>query len=197
MTPDPERLRTLLALVAIGLRHEIANHLAAHPRAASYDSDRTTGGAGSDPTPTAALGPDPARRDLERHDHAVDQAYAALLTLVDLTNTYAPLRQPRRGTMDADRRPCQLHDRAGVDQHHQAAHRSDLGSFLAQPLKDPVDVCEACYQQIRRTAKLPTADELIRHDRTGKWAVRTSGKRATVFSAQDVIDEWTQRGDAA
>ena len=35
MTPDPERLRTLLALVAIGLRHEIANHLAAHPRAAS------------------------------------------------------------------------------------------------------------------------------------------------------------------
>ena len=46
MTPDPERLRTLLALVAIGLRHAIANHLAAHPKAAAYDSDRTSGGHG-------------------------------------------------------------------------------------------------------------------------------------------------------
>ena len=196
MTPDPERLRTLLARVAIGLRHEIANHLAAHPRAASYDSDRTTGGGGSDPTVSAALARDPARHDLEAHDAAVDRAYAALLTLVGLSEKYLPGHMPRRGDIQADTRTCHLHDQAGVIGAHKAKHRTDLGSFLPHPLRDPIDCCEPCYNFARNNGRVPTRDELIRHDRTGKWLARTTGKRG-VFTAEGIAAEWNTRPEEA
>lgn len=216
-TPDIDRLRVLLALVAIGLRDEIHNHLAAHPRGTAYDGDRTTGGGGSDPTPTAALGRDPARHDLDAHDQAVDRAYAALLTLVGLSERYLPGHQPRRGTLEADTRPCHLHDQAGANTtHHHGKHRSDLASYIDKPLHEPRHICAACYEQVRRIGRLPTTDELVRHDRTGKWSARVNPKskqrdvvisadappepakpkrqakpkRATVFSAQDIADEW-------
>lgn len=191
-TPDTERLRTLLALVAIGLRHAIADQLAAHPKAAAYDSDRTSGGHGGDPTPTAALTRDPARHDLERHDHAIDMAYAALLTLVGLSDKYLPAHQPRRGDLEADTRTCHLHDRANATtQHHHGKHRSDLASFVTPPpFKEPVHVCAPCYEQVRRIGRLPTNDELIRHDRTGKWAARTTGKREAVWTAANIAKDW-------
>lgn len=190
-TPDHTHLEALLAVVAHNLRAEIANHLAGHPRAQAYDTDRTTGGQGSDPTATAATTPDTARHDLDAHDQAVDRAYRALLTLAALSERYLPAHQPRRGTLQADTRPCTLHDRAGANtQHHHGKHRTDLGSYLDQPLKDPTDVCSACYEQIRRTGKIPTNDELIRHDRTGKWAVRTSGKREAVWTATNIAKDW-------
>lgn len=53
MTPDLNRLRTLLALVQLGLRQQILDHLAAHPKAQATDTDRTTGTTTSDPTSTA------------------------------------------------------------------------------------------------------------------------------------------------
>lgn len=192
-TPDFERVQILIALVAVGLRDEIKNQLAAHPRAAAYDSDRTSGGAGSDPTPTAALAPDPARHDLAAHDHAIDLAYSALLTLVGLSEKYLPAHEPRRGTLENDTRPCWLHDQAGANTtHHHGKRRTDLASFIPQPLNEPRWVCTACYEQVRRTNKLPTSDELTRHDRTGKWSVRST-TRHTVFTATQIADEWANR----
>lgn len=190
-TPDHTHLAALLACVQLGLRQEITNQLAGQPRAQAYDSDKTSGGGGSDPTATAATTPDKARHDLEQHDAAVDRAYRALLCLAALSDKYLPSHEPRRTTMQADTRTCHLHDKAAATtQHHHGKHRTDLGSYLDAPLKDPVHVCAACYEHTRRIGRLPTTDELVRHDRTGKWAVRTSGKRATVFSAQDIADEW-------
>jgi hypothetical protein len=190
-TPDPDRLAVLLALVANNLRHEIAQHLAAHPRAAAYDSDRTTGGGGTDPTVTAALAPDPARADLAAYDAAGQAIHRNLLIWLSLSEKYLPARQPRRGKLEADTRPCHLHDRAGATTtHHHGKHRTDLGSYLAKPLPEPVHVCAPCYEQVRRIGRLPTNDELIRHDRTGKWAVRTSGKREAVWTATNIAKDW-------
>lgn len=190
-TPDHRHLAALLAAVQLGLRDTIAEHLAGQPRAQAYDTDKTTGTSGSDPTATAATTPDRARHDLEAHDAAVDRAYRALLTLAALSERYLPAHQPRRGNIQADTRPCHLHDKAGANtQHHHGKHRTDLASFTDKPLTEPADICSACYEQTRRTGRIPTSDELVRHDRTGKWTVRTTGKRATVFSARDLANEW-------
>jgi len=192
MNPTLHQIRALLDSVQPDIATAIIDRLNGHPKAQAYDSDRTTNGDGpSDPTANAATTPDTARHDLDAHDQAVDRAYRALLTLAALSERYLPAHQPRRGTLQADTRPCTLHDRAGANtQHHHGKHRTDLGSYLDQPLKDPTDVCSACYEQIRRTGKLPTNDELIRHDRTGKWAVRTSGKREAVWTATNIAKDW-------
>lgn len=201
MTPDIERLRILLTLVQHGLRTQIAEHLAGHPKAQACDSDRTTGGGGSDPTVTAALGRDPARHDLEAHDHAVDNAYRALLTLVGLSEKYLPAHMPRRGDIATATRTCALHDAAGVDKAHPSYVRTDLASYIEPPLKEPTDICLACHNFTRARAaegkgRIPTTDELVRHSRTGKWSARTNGKRG-VFIAQGIADEWAGRPEEA
>ena len=191
-TPDHTHLAALLACVQLGLRHEIAQHLAGQPRAQAYDSDKTSGTTGSDPTATAATTPDKARHDLEQHDAAIDRAYRALLTLAALSDRYLPTHEPKRRQIIADTKGCQLHERAGIDDHHPARCTTDFASVLDQPLRDPIPVCHACQDFVRRTvpARLPTNEELLRHERTGKWSVRTTGKRATVFTAQQIADEW-------
>ena len=191
-TPDHTHLAALLACVQLGLRHEIAQHLAGQPRAQHFDGDKTTGGGGSDPTATAATTPDKARHDLEQHDAAVDRAYRALLTLAALSDKYLPAHEPKRRQLIADTKGCALHERAGIEAHHPARCTTDFASVLDQPLRDPIPVCHACQDFVRRTvpARLPTNEELIRHERTGKWSVRTTGKRASVFTAQQIADEW-------
>lgn len=191
-TPDTNHLAALLALVQYNLRQTIVEHLAGQPKAQAYDTDKTTGGGGSDPTCTAAITPDRARHDLERHDAAVDRAYRALLCLAALSDHYLPSHQPRRATLEADTRPCHLHDKAGANtNHHHGKHRTDLGSYVEPtPFKEPVYVCAACYEHVRRIGRLPTNDELHRHDLRGTWSVRTTGKRAAVFTAQGIADEW-------
>ena len=191
-TPDHTHLAALLACVQLGLRHEIAQHLAGQPRAQHFDGDKTTGGGGSDPTATAATTPDKARHDLEQHDAAINQAYRALLTLAALSDKYLPAHEPKRRQLIADTKGCALHERAGIEAHHPARCTTDFASVLDQPLRDPIPVCHACQDFVRRTvpARLPTNEELIRHERTGKWSVRTTGKRASVFTAQQIADEW-------
>lgn len=191
-TPDHTHLAALLACVQLGLRHEIAQHLAGQPRAQHFDGDKTTGGGGSDPTATAATTPDKARHDLEQHDAAIDRAYRALLTLAALSDRYLPTHEPKRRQLIADTKGCALHERAGIEAHHPARCTTDFASVLDQPLRDPIPVCHACQDFVRRTvpARLPTNEELLRHERTGKWSVRTTGKRASVFTAQQIADEW-------
>lgn len=189
-TPDHTHLAALLACVQLGLRQEIANQLAGHPRAQAYDSDKTTGGGGSDPTATAATTPDKARHDLEQHDAAVDRAYRALLTLAALSDRYLPTHEPKRRAIIADTKGCALHERAGIEAHHPARCTTDFASVLDQPLRDPIPVCHACQDFVRRSGQLPTNEQLIRHERTGKWSQRTTGKRASVFTAQQIVDEW-------
>jgi len=189
-TPDHTLLAALLACVQLGLRHEIAQHLAGQPRAQHFDGDKTTGGGGSDPTATAATTPDKARHDLEQHDAAVDRAYRALLTLAALSDKYLPTHEPKRRQLIADTKGCALHERAGIEAHHPARCTTDFASVLDQPLRDPIPVCHACQDFVRRSGQLPTNEQLIRHERTGKWSQRTTGKRASVFTAQGIADEW-------
>ena len=189
-TPDHTHLAALLACVQLGLRHEIAQHLAGQPRAQHFDGDKTTGGGGSDPTATAATTPDKARHDLEAHDAAIDRAYRALLTLAALSDRYLPTHEPKRRQLIADTKGCALHERAGIDNHHPARCTTDFASVLDQPLRDPIPVCHACQDYVRRSGQLPTNEQLIRHERTGKWSQRTTGKRASVFTAQGIADEW-------
>ena len=189
-TPDHTHLAALLACVQLGLRHEIAQHLAGQPRAQHFDGDKTTGGGGSDPTATAATTPDKARHDLEQHDAAINQAYRALLTLAALSDRYLPTHEPKRRQLIADTKGCALHERAGIDNHHPARCTTDFASVLDQPLRDPIPVCHACQDYVRRSGQLPTNEQLIRHERTGKWSQRTTGKRASVFTAQQIADEW-------
>ena len=189
-TPDHTHLAALLACVQLGLRQEITDHLAGQSRAQAYDSDKTTGGGGSDPTATAATTPDRARHDLEQHDAAIDRAYRALLTLAALSDRYLPTHEPKRRQLIADTKGCALHERAGIEAHHPARCTTDFASVLDQPLRDPIPVCHACQDFVRRSGQLPTNEQLIRHERTGKWAQRTTGKRASVFTAQQIADEW-------
>lgn len=210
-TPDHSHLAALLACVQLGLRNEIAQHLAGQPKAQHFDGDKTTGGGGSDPTATAAAVDvhwvtdpntgrktkvtsitDQAKRDLEQHDAAIDRAYRALLTLAALSDRYLPTHEPKRRQLIADTKGCALHERAGIEAHHPARCTTDFASVLDQPLRDPIPVCHACQDFVRRTvpARLPTNEELLRHERTGKWSVRTTGKRASVFTAQQIADEW-------
>lgn len=189
-TPDHTHLAALLACVQLGLRNEIAQHLAGQPRAQHFDGDKTTGGGGSDPTATAATTPDKARHDLEQHDAAIDRAYRALLTLAALSDRYLPTHEPKRRQLIADTKGCALHERAGIEAHHPARCTTDFASVLDQPLRDPIPVCHACQDFVRRSGQLPTNEQLIRHERTGKWSQRTTGKRASVFTAQGIADEW-------
>lgn len=195
MTRNPTLHQALAILGTITpdtLRNEIHQGLPGHPKGTSYDTDRTSSGQGpADPTANAATTPNRNAHDLAHYETAIVRIYTAALTLAALQDHYCPSHEPRRNTMQADTRSCHLHDRASATtQHHHGKHRTDLGSYLDTPLKDPVHVCAACYEHTRRIGRLPTTDELVRHDRTGKWSARTTGKRATVYSARDIADEW-------
>lgn len=162
------------------------------PRAASLEPSRGHGV--SDPTGETATNPTPDHHAIYRRH--VDAAYRALLAIAVLAEARTPTHQPRRSTIAAETRGCTLHERAGATtQHHQGAHRTDLGSFLDKPLARPADVCEACYQFTRRAGRLPTGDELVRHDRSGRWSLRST--RASVFSVDQIVGEWQQRDGAA
>lgn len=174
------------------LEAELDNDRRGAPRAASLEPQRGHGV--SDPVGEAATHPGPDHHAIYRRH--IDAAYRAVLAIAALAEARTPTHQPRRATIAADTRPCHLHDRAGATtQHHQGAHRTDLGSFLDKPLPQPADVCEACYQFARRAGRVPTNDELLRHDRSGRWSLRST--RASVFSAEQIVGEWEQRGDVA
>lgn len=191
MTPDIHHIQALLATVQLGLRQAIVDQLNAHPRAQHFDSDRTTGGEGTDPTANAATTPDQARHDLDHHDAAIDRAYRALLALAALSERYLPTHEPRRGDIRRDTRGCALHERAGVEEHHPARITTDFASVLTQPLPEPIPVCRACEDYTRRHLATPTAEQIIRHTRTGKWTQRTTGKRSAVFTVDNLAD-WTK-----
>ena len=184
-TPDHTHLAALLACVQLGLRHEIAQHLAGQPRAQHFDGDKTTGGGGSDPTATAATTPDKARHDLEQHDAAIDRAYRALLTLAALSDKYLPAHEPTRRDVLNETKGCTWHQQAGVEQHQQAWRYSDCGFLTAK-----VHLCHACYDYAKRSGQRPTNEQIILHAKGKGWVKRTTGKRASVFTAQQIADEW-------
>ena len=67
---------------------------------------------------------------------------------------------------------------------------TDFASVLTEPLREPIPVCRACEDYTRRHQATPTTEQIIRHHRTGKWTQRTNGKRASVFTAKQIADEW-------
>ena len=202
-TPDHTHLEALLAVVAHNLRAEIANHLAGHPRAQAYDTDRTTGGQGSDPTSTAALAPDQAAIDLERYDRDMLTAAMALDRNAALSERYLPAHAVPRAKTLAETRGCTLHQRAGVENHRQAYRTTDYADVMDTPLKDPIPVCRWCWDFPRRThpdgdqlGRLPTPEEIITYERTGKLRLKGRTKKHT-WTAGNIAGDWAKRGDAA
>ena len=182
MNPTYAQAMALLNTVQPNLRQAITDQLAGHPRAQAYDTDKTTGGGGSDPTATAAIVPDRARHDLEQYTAAITRIYTAAMCLAHLSDHYEPSHEPRKVDVQRATRGCTLHLRAGIDAHVPAVRRTDFGTVLAEPLKDPVDVCQACYDQVRNTRGLPTNEEIVRHHRTGKW----KGRVASTWSVESI-----------
>lgn len=190
MNPSLHQIRALLDSVQPDIATAIIDRLNGHPRAQAYDGDRTTNGDGpSDPTANAAITPDQARADLAKLEAAVVRAYTAMLCVAALSDRYQPAHEPRRGTIARDTRGCVWHDQAGVEEHKAAAHRTDFGTVLKQPLSEPVDVCQSCFDFVRTykvgaepTSARPTNEELKRHHRTGKWTARTTG----AFSVESI-----------
>lgn len=173
------------------LRHELEQLQPGQPRAQAYDTDRTTSGQGpADPTFNAATTPSTAAADLATYDRLIDQMYRTCMGLAHLADRHVPTHEPNRRTITADTRGCALHERAGVEQHHPARVTTDFASVLDTPLRDPIPVCHACQDFTRRHGAVPTNEQIIRHNRTGKWTQRTTGKRTTVFSARDIANEW-------
>lgn len=180
------------------LRHELEQLQPGQPRAQAYDTDRTTSGQGpADPTHAAATNPSTAAADLKAYNDAVRRiARNTRLVLADsrliahLSDKHVPTHEPKRRQIIADTKGCHLHERAGIDSHHPARCTTDFASVLDTPLRDPIPVCHACQDFTRRNGQLPTNEEIIRHERTGKWKQRTDGKRASVFSARQIADEW-------
>ena len=195
MTTRPATIAQAIAVLnygnALRLRDELEELQPGQPRAQAYDTDRTTSGQGpADPTHTAACTPSRPKADLDRLDHLTDQLYRTALAIAAMSENYLPRHEPKRGTIQADTRGCELHQRAGITAHHPARVTTDFASVLTSPLREPVPVCHACQDYVRRAGALPTNEQIIRHERTGKWSQRTNGKRASVFSAQDIADEW-------
>lgn len=182
MNPTYAQAMALLNTVQPHLLDAIRDQLAGQPRAQAYDTDKTSGGSGSDPTATAALTNDRARHDLERYSAAVTRIYTAAMCLASLSEQYQPAHEPRRRDLQAQTRGCVLHQRAGIEAHVPAAHRTDFASVLAEPLKDPIDVSQAVYDFVRTHQKMPTNEELVRHHRTGRWSGRVTG----AFSVESI-----------
>ena len=188
MNPSLHQIRALLDSIQPDIHRAIADQLAGHPKAQAYDTDKTTGSHGSDPTATAATTPDRARADLAKLEAATVRAYTALLCIAALSDHYQPSHEPRRGDIARDTRGCTLHERAGVEQHQPARVTTDFASVLTEPLREPIPVCRACEDYTRRHLAIPTNEQIIRHHRTGKWTQRTTGKRAAVFTVANVAD---------
>lgn len=190
MNPSLDQALNLLAAYNVRLLHaELVSLQPGQPKAQAYDTDRTSSGQGpSDPTFNAATTPNTAAADLAKYQRYVDNLYAACLGLARLADRHLPTHEPRKGTIVADTRGCALHERAGIEEHHPARVTTDFASVLDTPLREPIPVCHACQDFVRRSvpARLPTNEELVRHTRTGKWVQRTTGKRATVLSVADV-----------
>lgn len=183
MNPTLHQIRALLDSVQPDIATAIIDRLNGHPKAQAYDGDRTTNGDGpSDPTANAAITPDEARADLAKLEAAIVRAYTALLCIAALSDRYEPSHEPRRGTIARDTRGCALHERAGIEAHVPAAHRTDFASVLDQPLREPIDVSQAVYDFVRANRVLPTNEELIRHHRTGKW----KGRGVSTFSVESI-----------
>ena len=191
MNPSLHQIRALLDSVQPDIATAIIDRLNGHPRARAYDGDRTTNGDGpSDPTANAAITPDQARADLAKLESAVVRAYTALLCVAALSDRYQPAHEPRRGTIARDTRGCALHERAGVEAHQAARITTDFASVLTEPLREPIPVCRACEDFVRRgnPPTLPTSEQIIRHTKTGKWVQRTTGKRDAVFTVANIAD---------
>lgn len=195
MTPTLAQALNLLNLYNVHqLRHELEQLQPGQPRAQSFDGPRTTTGQGpADPTSTAATTPNTAAADLAAYQRHIDQLYRCCLALAVLADRHIPTHEPRRRTIANDTRGCALHERAGIDQHQPARVTTDFASVLDVPLKEPIPVCHACQDFTRRHHQTPTAEQIIRHHRTGKWTQRTTGKRGTVFAARALADEWDRR----
>jgi len=69
-------------------------------------------------------------------------------------------------TPDVDQAPPCLPCAAG-GVNHAATHLGDVGGRLPRPVR----LCEAAYEFVRRTGRIPLPEEAASHARSGRWRV--------------------------
>jgi len=73
-------------------------------------------------------------------------------------------------TPDEDQAPPCLPCAAG-GANHAATHLGDVGGRLPRPVR----LCEAAYEFVRRTGRIPQPDEAASYARSGRWRVHVPG----------------------
>jgi len=160
------------------LRADIDLHLPG-PRTANLEPTRSNGNTDAgEPTPDETR----AMQHQAMLEAAVVRAYTALMSIADLQARRIPTHEVKRTTLTAETRGCAWHTQAGVEQHQPVWRNSDCG-FLPQP----IPLCRACYEFAHAHAEKPTVEQLIRHNRTGKWFQRTNPKKHH-FSVDDIVN---------
>lgn len=84
-----------------------------------------------------------------------------LARLISRRTPRQPLATHRRATVDAGLPGCTAHQQAGT--WTPVAHTWRKGT------DDAVDLCSSCYERAKRTGAAPTAQDVDRFDRTGRW----------------------------
>lgn len=158
------------------------------PGAASYEGKTSIGGRSDSVPERLLLTPDPGAADralLDRllrtlayalnHDQH-QRATTAAKTLWNLVNANCT-----RPASDLDRRKA-LEENRKLEgcQHHQTANIFEpvykAATTVAGRVQPPMDLCEPCYDHVRRYDKLPSGEWIDRRQRTGK----SEGERVTV-----------------
>lgn len=148
--------------------------------AASMDGPGGSSSAISDSTARLALTPDQFAHDRLNLDLALStlvkyarhaprhasKVCAAAHNLRRITEAHTP-----KAPTDRQRRQVEHANDKGLCDHHRTVSLVEMAEHtgtVSGNLKVPLSLCAACYWQVRRTGKLPTAEWMETRARTGK-----------------------------
>lgn len=184
--PSQHQLAVLLGCLNLAaLEAAIRDAQPGQPGGTNYDAAGTSGQGPADPTAAAALSTAKAVGHLALFTKKRDEAYACLLELAWLSNLYIPDNARPRSMAKAETPGCVLHQRAGVEAHRPKYRSTNYADVMDKPpFKDPVPVCRWCWDFPRRLhpdgdpiGRLPTPEEILTYERTGKLRLKARPKR--------------------
>lgn len=185
MTRPPTLAQALAILGEIdyqALAADIELHLPS-ARTASLDPTRSSGNTSAN-EPTAS-----ERRAMQHQDiieAAIVRIYTAALSISNIQRERKPTRDPGRTAPKNPPAGCKLHTEA-TGHPGKRYTSTDFGNHItkivdgetvADPLPNAIPVCSLCYEFVRYHHRLPTPDEIKRHERTGKWVIRVKPRAA-------------------
>jgi hypothetical protein len=156
--------------LAAALQRERAGTVASDGWGRGRDFNARGGTTLGDPTGSASLGrltPPGSRAD--PHAHLTRAALRALTDAVEAKDRLVTHLTALTSliTHDDDQVPeCEPCRAGGI--HHPAVRWGDVGGRLPEP----VNLCLATYEYVRRHGALPAPADCARHDASGRWRVR-------------------------